>query len=207
MRGFVLGIIFTLLGIFLIGYLVLRSGTIDFTANPNPGKPERQIAHLALDASTAHHAPDIKNPQQPTDPNMIAGAREYEEHCTLCHGSPQAHGMNLGQVLSPRAPQLLKRPMHDPDNEIYYVIKNGVRWTGMPAWGKHMSDEEIWDMVTLLKNVDKVSPAVVQEWQKFAEPNNGEHIEHDEQRIQSANPQNSQPPQPPKGTQPLPLKH
>jgi mono/diheme cytochrome c family protein len=180
MKGFIIGVLLTLLLVFGGGYLYLRSGRMDFSASTAPGKMETKLAHMAIDASTEHHAPDIKNPQAPTGANLLTGAREYEEHCTLCHGSPQANGMNLGEFLYPPAPQLLRRPMHDPENEFFYIIKQGVRMTGMPAWEKHMSDEEIWDIVTLMKNINNVPPSVVAEWKKAAEPNNGQHVEREE---------------------------
>jgi thiosulfate dehydrogenase len=182
MRGFLLGVIITLIVIFGGTYLYLRLGFFDVSAVPNPGKTESKMANMSMDASVDRRAPKGPNPVPLTDDVLIDAAKEYEEHCAMCHGSQNSKAMNFGPKLSPRAPSLIRHPMDDPDGNIYWVIQNGIRMTGMPAWSGHFSDNTTWGIVHLLKHVDKVSPSVMTAWQEAA----GEH--------QHVMPPDSQPP-------------
>jgi mono/diheme cytochrome c family protein len=174
MRGLVLGVIVTLIVVFGGAYLYLKLGYFDVSALPAPGKMERRIAHLSMDASVERRAPKDPNPVPLTDGVLVDAAKEYEEHCSMCHGSQNSKAMNFGAKLSPRAPNLLRRANHDPDGEVYWVIQNGVRMTGMPGWSGHISENTTWGLVHLLKNVDKLSPAVMSAWQEAAEGH--EHV-------------------------------
>ena len=171
MRGFVLGVIITLIVIFGGSYLYMKLGLFDVSAIPNPGKMEWKMANMSMDAAVERRAPKGPNPVALTDDVLIDAAKEYEEHCSMCHGSQNSKAMNLGPKLSPRAPNLIRHPMDDPDGNIYWIIQNGIRMTGMPAWSGHFSDNATWGIVHLLKNVDKLSPAVTAAWQEAA----GEH--------------------------------
>jgi mono/diheme cytochrome c family protein len=171
MRGFVLGVIITLIAIFGGSYLYMKLGLFDVSAIPAPGSMERHMAFMSLDASVERRAPTGPNPVALTDDVLIDAAKEYEEHCSMCHGSQNSKAMTFGNKLSPRAPNLIRHPMDDPDGEIYWVIQNGIRMSGMPAWSGHFSDNTTWGIVHLLKNVDKVSPAVLSAWKEAA----GEH--------------------------------
>ena len=168
MRGFVLGVIITLAVIFGGAYLYLRLGYFDVSAIPDPGKMEHQMANMSLDAAVDKRAPQGPNPVPLNDDVLIDAAKEYEEHCAMCHGSQNPNAMDFGDKLSPRAPNLLRRGDRDPDGNIYWIIENGIRMTGMPAWKDHMKPEEMWGIVHLLKNVKNLPPAVQTAWQQAA---------------------------------------
>ena len=106
MRGFVLGVIVTLIAIFGGSYLYMKLGLFDVSAIPDPGKMERHMAFMSLDASVERRAPKGPNPVPLTDDVLIDAAKEYEEHCSMCHGSQNSKAMNFGNKLSPRAPNL-----------------------------------------------------------------------------------------------------
>jgi mono/diheme cytochrome c family protein len=121
-----------------------------------------------MDASVDRRAPRGPNPVPLNDEVLIDAAQEYEEHCAMCHGSQNKDALTFGDVLSPRAPNLIRHADDDPDGNIYWIIANGVRMTGMPGWSKHLTQDEMWGMVHLLKNVDKLSPGVMTAWQQAA---------------------------------------
>ncbi|SRR5579883_635838 len=168
MRNFILGVIITILVIIGGAYIYLKFGFFDVSAVPNPGSLERWAANMSLDASVDKRAPKGPNPVPMSDDVLIDAAKEYEEHCSMCHGSQNKDALDFGDSLSPRAPNLIRRARHDPDGNVYWVIENGIRMTGMPAWEKHLTSDEMWGLVHLLKNVDKVSPAVLAAWQQAA---------------------------------------
>ena len=65
----------------------------------------------------------------------------------------------------------MKRTPDMPDNQNFYITKHGVRLTGMPAWGKLYDDDKLWKVTTFLSHMDKLPPAVDQEWKNPAAPN------------------------------------
>ncbi len=92
------------------------------------------------------------------DPAMIAaGARGYDEMCAACHLAPGQAPTELHEGLYPEPPELIEHGIHDP-REAFWVIKHGIKLTGMPAWGKSHSDADIWAMVAFLARAKGMSP-------------------------------------------------
>ena len=86
MRGFVLGILFTLIALVAGGWWCLKQGYVDFAADQKASAAEEKIAMDAVDASTGRRAPEGKNPLEPTEANIAAGAHLYLNHCAGSHG-------------------------------------------------------------------------------------------------------------------------
>ena len=163
MKGFFFGIIFTLLVLFIGGYYLLKSGRISFAADLEPSAMEEHLAMSAVDASTEHHAPDQKNPVPTDEADLIAGAQLYLNHCAGCHGLPSNPDSQFGRSFNPPVPAFFKDPPDMPENQNFYIIQHGVRWSGMPAWNKTLTDAQIWQLVTFLSNTQKLPPAVLKE--------------------------------------------
>jgi mono/diheme cytochrome c family protein len=182
MRTFVLGIIVTLVVAFVVVLLVLQLGMMPTNADATPPAFETKIASNALDQAMERHAPRVNNPLPVTDDNLIAGIRVYSMNCAVCHGDLDYKPSALQHSLYPPAPQLVLEPMDDPEWHIYYAIRTGVRYTGMPAWGKALSDEDIWKVTAFLSRLDKLPPAVQEYCKKTygVEPQShpGEEHEH-----------------------------
>lgn len=163
MKNFVQGVVFALIVLSLGGWLYLRLGFADLRAKAPPSWLESQVLLTALHASAAHHAPREKNPIQATEANLLNGARLYRDKCADCHGRPDNPLSDYGASFYPPAPQFMKAHPALPDRENFYIIKNGVRRSAMPAWGNIMADSEIWEVALFLDHLDKLPPAVGQE--------------------------------------------
>jgi len=163
MKNFFRGIVFAIVALALGGWLYLRFGFADVCANVPLSWLDSEVASAALHASAARHAPEEKNPIQPTDSNLLDGARLYRDKCADCHGRPDNPESDYGESFYPPAPQFMKVHPHLSDNQNFYIIRCGVRRTAMPAWGKIMADSEIWQVVALLDHLDNLPPAVGQE--------------------------------------------
>ncbi|HLB93180.1 MAG TPA: cytochrome c [Terriglobales bacterium] len=164
MRNFVLGIVVTILAL-LIGSLGLALlGFLPTRANTMPPQMESHIAMSAMDSSVERHAPRLNNPVPPTDENLIEGVKIYTMNCALCHGGIDRQASPLSTSFYPPPPSLLTDPPDDPEWHVYYVIRNGVRYTGMPAWDKALSDADIWKVTALLTRLNKLPPAVQTYW-------------------------------------------
>ena len=153
MRGFIWGIIVTLLVLLVGGYFYATTGHFDTRAVGNtPSTLEKRTAMKSLDEWVDGHAPKQANPYQPTMENIMDGSMTYDKNCALCHGSLKQPVSVLRDKFYPPVPQLISHTPDDPDGNLFYVIKYGVRYTAMPGWDGVLSDDDIWKTVIFVKN-------------------------------------------------------
>jgi mono/diheme cytochrome c family protein len=181
MRGFILGIIVTVVAIACGVFGVSRLGLYPIGADNPPGSLERTLAGRAMDVYAEKHKPAGDNPVPPTAANLIAGAKEYEEHCAFCHGGAKAKTSPMQHKFNPPTPQLIDDIPGDDDAWLYWVTKHGVRMTGMPAWDGVLSDDEMWKVIAFIKHSDQLPPEVQAAWEKLASTP-GEIEEHTPER-------------------------
>lgn len=168
LRGFVVGVVVTLIALAAAGYAVLRTGTIPANADAKPSGFERYVANTSLRATLQNEAPQHANPVPLNDANLIAGIQLYGTHCAVCHGTAakNAPPTAIAKGEYPQPPQLAKHGVEDdPEGWAFWKIKHGVRWTGMPSWKDELSDRQIWTLALFLKNMDKLPPVASQAWQ------------------------------------------
>jgi thiosulfate dehydrogenase len=161
MKGFIFGIV-TMLLILALGLLFALLGFVSMRADNPPSKMETTLATHAMDASVARAAPKLTNPVAADETNLVAGARLYSEHCTLCHGDPAHPKSPLADSLNPPAPQFTNDMADMPENQNFYIIQHGIRWTAMPGWKNVISDQQSWQLVTLLSHMHDLPPAAKQ---------------------------------------------
>jgi mono/diheme cytochrome c family protein len=145
----------------LIVFLSARLGVLPVRADVAPSRLETVLLGSALRASVAHHAPSGANPIAASDENLMEGAKLYRQMCSRCHGTAKESENSYGQSFYPPAPNLPLSRMSYTDNEMFWIVKHGIRNTAMPAWGNLLSDEEIWRVVTLVRRFDSLPDSVV----------------------------------------------
>lgn len=161
LKGLTLGI---LLGVLLVTgsvYYYFSSGHAPVAAAAQPMPFEKTLAKIGLHAYLARLP--HPEPQVPSDePNLVSGARVYKEHCAVCHGGPGAATTAIANGMFPKPPELLhgKGVTDDEPWESYWKVENGIRMTGMPAFKGRLTETQIWQVTALVKNADKISPAV-----------------------------------------------
>jgi mono/diheme cytochrome c family protein len=157
MRGFILGIIVTLLVVCGGAYFYTTTGHFDPRAVGNtPSALERRVANKSVDAWVEGHAPKQANPFQPTMANLTDGSTVYDKHCAFCHGSLQQTVSPMRRNFYPPVPQLMTRTPDDPDGNLFYVVKYGIRYTAMPGWDGALSDDDIWKTVLFIKHAGEM---------------------------------------------------
>jgi mono/diheme cytochrome c family protein len=166
MRNFILGIIVTIVLLVVTGLIVAYFGFMPTNADATPPAFEQHLAMSALDASMERHAPEIPNPVPATDDNLIAGMKLYTMNCAVCHGTLDYNPSLLEHSMYPQPPQIILHPLDDPEWHIYYAVRTGVRYTGMPAWNKALADQDIWKITAFLSHLEKLPPAVQDNWEK-----------------------------------------
>ena len=165
MRNFILGVIVTLIVLGLGGLGLALLGFLPTAANSQPSQFERRVAMSAMDASVDRHAAhDAKNPILPTDQNLIDAMKLYTMNCAGCHGGLDKKPAAQQHSFYPPVPQLILHPPDDEDWHTYFVIHNGVRYTGMPAWNSVLSDEDIWKITTFLSHIEKLPQGAQDYW-------------------------------------------
>ena len=166
MRKFVLGVIFTLLVLAVGGIGFALLGFMPTNANTAPPQMETHFAMSAMDNSMERHAARVNNPVPPTDENLIEGLKIYTTNCAQCHGGLDRQTSVLGKSFYPPAPSLILYPLDDPEWHVFYAVRTGIRYTGMPAWDKTLSENDIWKVTAFLTRVEKLPSAVQDYWQK-----------------------------------------
>jgi mono/diheme cytochrome c family protein len=150
-----------LVGFFLVGVIVaivLASGAYNVAAVTPPSKLESRVATFALNRSVARHAPAAKNALSATPATWKAGLAHFKENCVVCHGAPGVDVAELGQGLNPVAPDLtLPRVQARPDGELFWIVSNGIRATGMPAFSPTHKPDEIWQIVAFVRHLPELT--------------------------------------------------
>lgn len=154
-----LGGIITVLLLCAVSLVIGKLGLIPTTAASVPPTLERELATQALNASMMRHAPHVPNPYPSSNENLIAGMRIYTMNCAVCHGALDVKASPIEHSFYPPAPQLIMKPIHDPEWRTYYVVRTGVRYTGMPAWEGTLSGEDMWRVTQFLSRIENLPPA------------------------------------------------
>jgi len=130
-----------------------------FSARAEPSMPERFIARAARRLAVPRGARDARNPI-PFTPEAWSDARgHFADHCATCHGNDGRGHTDIGQNLYPKAPDMrLPDTQGLTDGELYWIIENGVRLTGMPAWGDGTSDDaDTWKLVHFVRHLNDLT--------------------------------------------------
>jgi thiosulfate dehydrogenase len=163
MRHFILGIIAAFLLLGLGGLVIAGFGLMPTNADSSPPSLERRVATRALDAAL-HRAPRLSNPIALSDENLIAGMKIYTMNCSVCHGTLDNQPSSLEHSLYPPPPQLILEPLRTSQWHTYYVVRNGIRYTGMPSWRHTLSEQDMWKVTGFLSQVESLPPAVQDYW-------------------------------------------
>ena len=137
--------------------LAIYAGLYNVAADiPHTG-PVFWLLETVRERSIAVRAADVVVPHDLADPKRIsAGAGQYAEMCSSCHLAPGMKRTEIARGLYPRAPELRRGTDLTPAEE-FWVVKHGLKMTGMPAWGVTHNDEVLWDIVAFLRKLPELT--------------------------------------------------
>jgi len=142
----------------VVGLGFIFSAIFNVAADDPHWAATRWLLEAARERSIAARVGGISVPPL-DDPELIAmGAEHYSEMCTQCHLAPGVEGSELRRGLYPEPPNLVERGSAHSSQETFWIIKHGLKMTGMPAWGATHDDHSIWAMVAFLHRLPKLSP-------------------------------------------------
>lgn len=143
----------------LAGLAYIYSGVYDVGATTPHNKLTLWAIRTARSRSVATHSQGLEAPTL-SDPEMIRrGFAHYREDCVACHAAPGVSAAEGTEDMYPQPPDLAEAAEEMPAEQLFWIIKHGLKMTGMPAWGPTHSDSEIWDMAAFLKQLPDMSAA------------------------------------------------
>jgi mono/diheme cytochrome c family protein len=133
------------------------SGMYNIGADDHHTKPVLAIIETLRDRSIGVRAASIAVPRLEDPARIAAGAERYSVLCVGCHLAPGVTKSDLRAGLYPHPPNLAQEDIRDP-RRTFWTIKHGIKMSAMPAWGKSVDDEVIWDIVAFVRQLPNVSP-------------------------------------------------
>jgi mono/diheme cytochrome c family protein len=119
------------------------------------------LTHAIMEAARVRsirvHAAAIKPPGELGDhKRVVAGTSHFAEHCSSCHSAPGVERGEMAKGMYPSPPILTSAAIQWAPGELFWIIRNGIKMSGMPAWPDH-SDEDIWDIIAFLNKLANMS--------------------------------------------------
>ncbi len=151
------------------GVIVIRRG---FSARKEPSDMETTVARAVRHMAIPKIDREEENPwAEVATPEVMKDAREhFADHCSQCHANDGSGNTEMGKNLYPRAPDMrLAATQQLTDGELYYIIRNGVPLTGMPAWGEPDTpqDDESWQLVLFIRHLPKLTAEEIKDMEHY----------------------------------------
>lgn len=171
MKKVILSVIITivvLIGIFII---FIYSGSYNVSQLVHHSPVTQWAINTTVEHSIDSRDKDIKAPPMNDTTMLQEGFSHYNEMCVTCHGGPGIEPDDLAKGLYPEPPKFYKSDDMPDTTEAFWIIKNGIKYTSMPAFGPTHSDQKIWAITDFLLNkLNKMTPQEYQQWkEKYAE--------------------------------------
>lgn len=154
-----LTIVLTIIALAIFGLIFIYSGIYNVSAASKENGVMEWVLSTTSDNSVERHAGGIKVPDLNSASMIKEGFAHYKEMCQGCHGGPGLKETELAKGLNPPAPDLSESGQEMSAEELFWVTKNGIKMTGMPAWGKTHPDNKIWAIVAAVKKLHETSAA------------------------------------------------
>lgn len=165
--------------------LFLRTQVSGFSTRVKPSVIERWAARRLRTLAVPESAKSRSNPVQESPEGLTAARSHWADHCANCHSNNGSGDVELGKHLYPPAPDMRQPATQNlTDGELFYIIQNGIRFTGMPAWGSGTSqaEEDSWKLVRFIRHLPKLTTEEEQEMKELNPKSPDELKEEQEER-------------------------
>lgn len=175
-----------LIASFILAFIALDSGVYNMAATEKHWAVTEKIIAWMRDNSIEARAKDLQVPSLDNEQIRLKGAEHYNAMCTACHLAPGLKPTELSLGLYPQAPKFFERtPSKDPNEKLkrarayFWVIKNGLKMTAMPAWGLSHDDDSIWAMAAFVLELNAMTPEQYRRIVQTAQDNSHDHAHQD----------------------------
>jgi len=150
----------------ILGGIVVYSRVYDVRATNQHTAIVYQLLATSLRRSVKLRSRDVAVPALDNRERVVNGFRHFQALCLQCHGAPGIAPQPFALGLMPAPASLVATAREWPAADIYWVVRNGIKMSGMPAWQYRMDDEQIWDIVAFMKVLPTLSPSDYERWSK-----------------------------------------
>jgi cytochrome c553 len=161
------------------GFVFAWSGLYNVAASTGHWLVVDRFLRFGMKNSVERHAPDVTPPNLKDDDLVRLGAGHYYAGCAYCHGAPGLPITPVAEHMLPAPPKLTGSVFEWTDQELFWLVKHGLKYTGMPGWPVQDRDDEVWAMVAFLRALPGVSAEEYRDLalaEVEAEPQGGEEI-------------------------------
>lgn len=154
----------------IAAFAFLKIAAGGFSAKSEPTAIEKFVARSARRLAAPGNIKSMHNSTPNTEQVLSEARAHWADHCATCHANNGSGDTEMGRNLYPRAPDMRKDDTQNlTDGELFYIIENGIRLTGMPAWGAgtHKSEEDSWKLVRFIRHLPQVSDEEEEEMKKM----------------------------------------
>jgi mono/diheme cytochrome c family protein len=157
-----------------------------FSARAEPSRVEAFVAKTARKMAVPSNYRSLQNPYGASSENIRAGMNHFADHCAICHGNDGSGDTPTGRGLYPKPPDMrTAETQSKSDGELYYTIENGVRLSGMPAFGgekAHGGDADSWKLVLFIRHLPNLTGSDIKEMEQLNPKTEEERQEEKEEQ-------------------------
>ena len=149
-------------------YLYISTGSYDISQLTPHNALTKKIISITKHSAIDKRMKEVVLPGNLKDTDLIiAGFKHYDEMCTGCHGAPGVNVDEMVKGLYPKPPEIYKHVEEDETPEFFWIIKNGIKMTSMPAYGPTHDDVKIWAITAFVtQRLGKMTATEYKEWEK-----------------------------------------
>jgi mono/diheme cytochrome c family protein len=136
------------------------------SAREQPGRVEEFLARRVRTMAIARRARSLTNPVEYSGEVIAEGRAHFADHCAICHANDGGGDTSMGRGMWPKPPDMRLSPTQQlSDGELFWIIENGIRFSGMPAWGSGSEEGETasWHLVLFIRRLPKLTPEELEE--------------------------------------------
>ena len=145
-------------------------GTRSISAKARPGRAETAVARMMRRLAIPRSDRNRQNPVARSPEIIAEGMSHYADHCAVCHANDGSGDTEMGRGLYPKPPDMRRSETQLlTDGELFYIIENGVRLTGMPAWatGSHEGEASTWHLVHFIRELPRLTPEKIEDMKRL----------------------------------------
>ncbi len=177
MKKVLLTVVVALAAALILGLIFIYSGVYNVGATHGENGLVRWVANTTMDHSVRAHAAGISVPSLEDTALVNLGFDHYREMCVDCHGSPAGGRGEVSLGLNPPPPDLAEAAKDWSPGELYWIVKNGVKMTGMPGFGPTHDEKALWAIVAFVRQL----PAMTADKYRAMEAARPHHMEEGEE--------------------------
>lgn len=141
----------------LAGWLVLESGWYHIGSTNQHWQAVHSVLEHGMRESVRFHARKVTAPPLDGTARIARGAAVYRDNCVQCHGAPGVAQQDFGKAMQPVPGPLVDATQRWQASELYWITRNGIKMSGMPAWEFHLPDDDLWAVVAFMNRLPALS--------------------------------------------------